>query len=52
MIDSKGVKSNVRNTSTYYLYQNEAAILTIFRDVKPIIQLQKLRRDAVENIDY
>lgn len=51
MIDSKGVKSNVRNTSTYYLYQNEAAILTIFRDVKPIIQLQKLRRDAVENLE-
>lgn len=49
--DKSGNKISVENTSTYCLYENKPAILTLMRDIKPVKQVQRLRKDVKKNIE-
>ncbi len=41
----------VQNTSTYFIYEGKPTILSIFRDITPEKQVEKLQKDVEKNIE-
>ncbi|MBK1809746.1 PAS domain S-box protein [Clostridium sp. YIM B02505] len=51
IINKDGNHVIVQNTSTYYVYKGQPAILTVMRDIRPVVIANKLRKDVIKNIE-
>ncbi|GKU26984.1 sensor histidine kinase [Clostridium folliculivorans] len=51
IINKKGEAVKVQNTSTYYLFKGHPSIVTVMRDIRPVVIANKLRKDVIKNIE-
>ncbi|MCM8710263.1 ATP-binding protein [Clostridium sp. SYSU_GA19001] len=51
LVGLNGIKINVLNTSSYFIYEGKPTILTILRDISPEKQVQSLKMDVQKNLE-
>lgn len=51
IVNKNGEAVTVQNTSTYYLFKGHPSILTVMRDIRPVVIANKLRKDVIKNIE-
>ncbi|GFP74441.1 sensor histidine kinase [Clostridium fungisolvens] len=51
IVNTNGEAVTVQNTSTYYLFKGQPSILTVMRDIRPVVIANKLRKDVIKNIE-